>query len=83
MDVLMMILGAALALTYLYLCGRQKKPIKVMLINSGLGIASLVLSALLTGFSGSGIAVNLVTVLISAVLGIPGAIMIAAMGLWL
>ena len=82
MDVLMIVLGAVLTAGYLKLCGEQRKAVRTMLLNSGIGIASLFAAAVISGLAGKGIAVNAATVLISAVLGVPGTIMTAATGLW-
>ena len=76
MDVLFIVLGIILSVIFLYLCGQQKKPIKAMLVNSLAGIVGLVAAAIITGWSGCGIAVNTATVLIASVLGVPGVAMI-------
>ena len=76
MDVVMIIIGIILSVIFFYKCGQQKKPVKAMLINSATGLAGLVAAAIVTGFSGFGIAVNIATVLVAAVLGVPGVLMI-------
>ena len=76
MDVVMIIIGIILSVIFFYKCGQQKRPIKAMAINSVTGLAGLVAAAIVTGFSGFGIAVNIATVLIAAVLGVPGVVMI-------
>ena len=76
MDVLMIIIAGVLCFGYLRRCGGQKKPLKAMVVNSLCGLAGLVAAAVITGFMGCGIAVNVATVLVSAVLGVPGVVMI-------
>ena len=76
MDVLMIIIGIILSVIFFHKCGQQKKPVKAMIINSLTGLAGLVAAAIVTGFSGFGVAVNIATVLIACVLGIPGVAMI-------
>lgn len=76
MDVLMIVIAGALCFGYLRRCGGQKKPVLAMAVNSGLGLVGLVAAAVVTGFMGCGIAVNAATVLVSAVLGVPGVVMI-------
>ena len=75
MDVLTIILIIILSVIYLHKCGTQKKPIKAMVINSAAGLAALVAAAVITGFMGCGVAVNAATVVIAAVLGVPGVVM--------
>ena len=72
MDVLMIIIGIILSVIFLRKCGHQKRPVRAMLINSAAGLAALLAAAVITGFSGCGIAVNGATVVIASVLGVPG-----------
>lgn len=76
MDVLFIILGIILSVIFLHKCGLQKKPVKAMVINSLSGVVGLIAAAVVTGFAGCGVAVNAATVLIAAVLGLPGVAMI-------
>lgn len=76
MDVVMIIIGIILSVIFFYKCGQQKKPMKAMVINSVTGLMGLMAAAIVTGFSGCGIAVNIATVLIASVLGVPGVAMI-------
>ena len=76
MDVLTIIIGIILSVIFFCKCGQQRKPIKAMVVNSAAGLAVLIAAAIVTGFSGCGIAVNIATVLVAAVLGVPGVVMI-------
>ena len=76
MDVVMISIGVILSVIFLRKCGQQKKPVKAMVINSMTGLVGLVAAAVVTGFAGCGIAVNIATVLVAAVLGVPGVVMI-------
>ena len=75
MDVLTIIVGIILSVIYLRRCGEQKKPIRAMVANSLCGMIGLVVAAVVTGFSGCGVAVNGASVLVAAVLGVPGVVM--------
>lgn len=72
MDVLMIILGCLMLGAYMRTCGRQRRPVRAMAVNSALGVLALVLAAMITGFLGCGIAVDYITVFTASVLGIPG-----------
>lgn len=76
MDVVTIIIGFILSVLFLHKCGAQKKPVRAMLVNSLMGLVGLVAAAIVTGFMGCGVAVNVATVLTAAVLGVPGVIMI-------
>ena len=76
MDILIIIVGIILAVIFFHNCGQQKKPLKAMVVNSAIGLAGLLAAAIVTGFMGCGIAVNAVTVVVAAVLGVPGVVMI-------
>ena len=76
MDVLMIIIGIILSVIFFRRCGQQKKPVRAMAANSLAGLAALIAAAVITGFSGCGIAVNGATVLVASVLGVPGVAMI-------
>ena len=76
MDVLAIIIGIILTVIFLHKCGQQRKPVKAMAVNSAAGLVVLVAAAIITGFMGCGVAVNMATVLTAAVLGIPGVAMI-------
>lgn len=75
MDVLMIVLGVFVFVGYIGICGRQRRPIKAMAANSAAGVLMLFLAALVTGFFGSGISVDYITVFTASVLGVPGVIM--------
>lgn len=75
MNYLMIFLAFMLYLRYFAICGRQRKPIRSMVINSLSGIVFLILLSFLTSLSGEGIGINYATVAISSVLGLPGVIM--------
>lgn len=83
MDAVILVLGIIAAMLYLYLCGRQKKAVKTMLLNSLLGVAALAAAAAVSGFLGCGIAVNYASVFVASVLGIPGVIGIIALMLFI
>ena len=76
MDILTIIVGIILSVIFFRKCGQQKKPLKAMAANSAIGLAGLVGAAIITGFMGCGIAVNAATVVVAAVLGVPGVVMI-------
>ena len=76
MDVLMIIIGIILSVIFFRKCGQQRKPLRAMLVNSAAGLAALIAAAVITGFSGCGIAVNGAAVVTAAVLGVPGVVMI-------
>lgn len=76
MDVLMIVIGIFTAAGFLRICGRQKKPIKAMAVNSGAGLVLLILTAVITGYLGCGLSVNYVSVFTASVLGVPGEIML-------
>ena len=76
MDVLMIIIGIILSVIFFHKCGQQRKPVKAMMINSAVGLTGLIGAAIATGFMGCGVAVNGATVLVAAVLGVPGVVMI-------
>ena len=78
MDVLMIVLGLIIFFRYAGICGRQRRPLKTMIVNSAAGVIVLVLAAVITGFVGCGIAVDYITVFTAAVLGIPGVAMMLA-----
>ena len=76
MDVLVIIIGIILSVIYFHKCGQQKKPLRAMILNSAAGLAMLIVTAVITGFSGCGVAVNVASVLVASVLGVPGVVMI-------
>lgn len=76
MDVLVIIIGIILSVIYFHKCGQQKKPLRAMILNSAAGLAMLIVAAVITGFSGCGVAVNGASVLVASVLGVPGVVMI-------
>ena len=76
MDVLMIVIGIIFSVIFLHKCGGQKRPVTAMAVNSLTGLLGLVAAAVVTGFMGCGIAVNVATVVTAAVLGVPGVVMI-------
>ena len=76
MDVLMIIIGIILSVIFMHRCGQQRKPVKAMLVNSATGLIGLIGTAVVTGFMGCGVAVNMATVTVASVLGVPGVAMI-------
>ncbi len=76
METLSIVVGALLLLNYFRLCGRQRRPVKAMAINSLAGLLALCLLAAISGFLGNAVAVNPATVIVSMSLGIPGVIML-------
>lgn len=75
MNHLMIFLAFMLYLRYFLICGRQRRPIQSMVINSLSGIVFLILLSFFTSLWGEGIGINYATVAISSVLGLPGVIM--------
>ena len=76
MDYLTIFLAFMLCLRYFLICGRQRKPIQAMAVNSLSGVVLLVILSFLTSFSGEGIGINYATVTVSSILGLPGVAMI-------
>lgn len=76
MNLLMIILAIVLYFRYFQICGRQRNPIKAMVINSLAGVVLLIILSFTTTFFGEGIGINYATVAISSVLGLPGVIML-------
>ncbi|MBD5103931.1 MAG: hypothetical protein HDT47_03595 [Ruminococcaceae bacterium] len=72
MDAVVLVLGILAMLLFIRLCANQRRPVKIMLVNSLFGIAALAAAAVISGFMGCGIAVNYATVWVSVALGIPG-----------
>ncbi|MCM1055584.1 MAG: pro-sigmaK processing inhibitor BofA family protein [Bacteroides sp.] len=83
MDAVALILGIFAMLLFIRLCGKQRKPVKIMLLNSLSGIALLAAAAVISGSLGHAVAVNYATVWISVALGAPGVAGILAVMLWL
>ncbi|MBD5113612.1 MAG: hypothetical protein HDT46_00155 [Ruminococcaceae bacterium] len=78
MDAVVLVLGVLAMLLFIRLCGNQRRPVKIMLVNSLFGIAALAAVSIISGFMGYGIAVNYATVWTSVALGVPGVIGILA-----
>lgn len=76
MDFLVMALGLFSLCLFFGICGKQRKPVKAMILNSVSGLAALTVAAAATGFLGCGIAFNCATALTAVTLGIPGVIAI-------
>lgn len=76
MNYLMIFLAFMLYLRYFQICGRQRKPIQAMVINSLSGVVLLIPLSFFTSLSGAGIGINYATVAVSSVLGLPGVIMV-------
>lgn len=72
MNYVMTALGIIFALMYLRICGKQKKPLRTMLLNSAAGAVALIIVSLMTAGLEKAVSVNYITTFISVTLGIPG-----------
>lgn len=72
MDILVMAFGILSLCLFFSICGKQRRPVKAMILNSASGIIALTVTAAATGFLGCGIAFNCATALTAVALGIPG-----------
>lgn len=81
MDILFIIIGLCLFIRYLSIVGRTKKWLRNALINTFSGVASLVLCSAITNlFFEKTLCLSPVTAFISAVLGIPGTLLLMITG---
>lgn len=72
MNILMIVILILLYIRYFQICGRQRKPVKAMLVNSIAGIAALFILSFILSFWGKAVLLNYAATAAAAVLGLPG-----------
>ena len=81
MDILFIVIGICLFIRYVSIVGQSKKWLRNAFINTFSGIASLFLFTLITSrFLDQALSFSPVSAFISAVLGIPGTILMMIAG---
>ncbi|MCL2639094.1 MAG: pro-sigmaK processing inhibitor BofA family protein [Oscillospiraceae bacterium] len=76
LNVIFILLGVVLLFNFIKVLSESKSPLKRAVTSMLTGIAALAAASLIAGFFGAQIMVNLYTVFIALVLGIPGVVLI-------
>ncbi|MCL2697380.1 MAG: pro-sigmaK processing inhibitor BofA family protein [Oscillospiraceae bacterium] len=76
LNIIFILIGVILLFNFIKVLAASKSPLKKASVSMFAGAASLAAASLITGLLGVQIMVNLFTVFISLVLGVPGVVLI-------
>ncbi len=81
-EMLLILLGTLLVFAVIHFIAKNKRPVRRALLSMALGLGTLFAVNLTSGLTGVAIPVSLLSVLLSAIGGIPGVTLILALNLF-
>lgn len=81
-EMLLILLGTLLVFAVIHFIAKNKRPLRRALLSMALGLGTLFAVNLTSGLTGVAIPVSLLSVLLSAIGGIPGVTLILALNLF-
>lgn len=81
-ELLLILLGTLLVFSVIHFIAKSKRPFRRALLSMAVGLGMLFAVNLTSGFTGVSIPVSLLSVLLSAIGGVPGVTLILALNLF-